>query len=81
MIKTPQQELWLELDKMGIEVVGYGAIDQLLLQPILWDQIKETQRGHHSIEGIKNRLKEKEISCFSIDSEGILWYAFLQMRT
>ena len=59
---------------MGIEVVSYGAVDQLLLQPTLWDQIKEAQQGHPSIEGIKNRLKEKEISGFSIDSDGILWY-------
>ena len=31
MIKTRQPELWSELDKMGIEVVSYGAMDQLLL--------------------------------------------------
>ena len=74
MIKTQQPEIWLELDKMGIEVVSYGAVDQLLLQPTLWDQIKKAQQGHPSIEGIKNRLKEKEISGFSIDSDGILWY-------
>ena len=59
---------------MGIEVVSYGAVDQLLLQPILWDQIKKAQQGHRSIEGIKSKLKEKEISGFTIDSEGILWY-------
>ena len=74
MIKTQQLELSLELDKMGIEVVSYGAVDQLLLRPTLWDQIKKAQQGHPSIEGIKNRLKEKEISGFSIDSDGILWY-------
>ena len=37
-------------------------------------QIKKAQQGHPSIEGIKNRLKEKEISGFSIDSDDILWY-------
>ena len=53
MIKTQQPELWSELDKMGIEVVSYRAVDQLLLQPTLWDQIKKAQQGHPSIEGIK----------------------------
>ena len=39
MIKTQKPKLWVELDKMGIEVVSYRAVDQLLLQPTLWDQI------------------------------------------
>ena len=59
---------------MVIEVFSYGAVDQLLLEPTLRDQIKKAQQGHRSIEGIKSKLKEKEIPSFTIDSEGILWY-------
>ena len=35
---------------------------------------QESSTRTPSIEGIKNRLKEKEISGFSVDSDGILWY-------
>ena len=59
---------------MGIEVVSYGAVDQLLLQPTLWEQIKQAQKGHESIEGIKRRLDKEEVTGFTIDPAGILWY-------
>ena len=74
MIQTCQLELWKELDQLGIEVVNYGVLDAIEVKPTLVDQIKESQKGHKSIEGTKTRMEKEKVSSFTIDSEGILWY-------
>jgi hypothetical protein len=43
-------------------------------KPTLKDQIKESQKGHESIEGIKCQMDKEEVVGFSIDAEGVLWY-------
>ena len=38
------------------------------------DQIKEAQKGHESIEGIKRRISTGKVPGFSEDEHGVLWY-------
>jgi hypothetical protein len=54
--------------------VSHGFLANLEVRPTLFDQIKETQKGHESIEGIKRRLEHEEVPGFSIDQQGVLWY-------
>ena len=63
-----------EFEKFGLELVSHRFLAHLELRPALSDQIKEAQKGHESIEGIKSRLKKQEVKGFKVDSNGILWF-------
>ena len=38
------------------------------------DDVKETQKGHESIEGIKRKIEEGKAPGFSEDKQGIVWF-------
>jgi hypothetical protein len=44
------------------------------VNPTLMDQIKASQKGHETIEGIKRRMSKEEVAGFSIGANGILWF-------
>jgi hypothetical protein len=56
MLKANQPTLCEEFKKFGLELVSYGFLANLEVRPTLFDQIKEAQKGHESIEGIKCRM-------------------------
>jgi hypothetical protein len=56
MLKTSQPTLCEEFEKFGLELVSHGFLANLEIRPTLFDQIKEAQKGHESIEGIKRRM-------------------------
>ncbi|XP_071676873.1 uncharacterized protein [Lolium perenne] len=74
LIKIAQPKLHEELEEFGLELVSHGFLANLELQPTLFDQIKEAQVGHESIEGIKRRMDREEVPGFTIDAKGVLWY-------
>jgi hypothetical protein len=74
MLKTSQPTLCEEFERFGLELVSHGFLANLEVRPTFFDQIKEDQKGHESIEGIKCRMGQEEVPGFSIDQEGVLWY-------
>ncbi|KAK1665749.1 hypothetical protein QYE76_053908 [Lolium multiflorum] len=74
LIKVAQPKLYEELEEFGLELVSHGFLANLELKPTLFDQIKEAQVGHESIEGIKRRMDREEVPGFTIDAKGVLWY-------
>ena len=62
------------MESFGLELVSYGYLANLELQPTLANQIKEAQPGDVSIEGIRLRMQKEELEGFTLDSEGVLWY-------
>jgi hypothetical protein len=54
--------------------VSHGFLANLEVRPTLFDQNKEAQKGHKSIEVIKRRMGQEEVLGFSIDQQGVLWY-------
>ncbi|MBI0384594.1 hypothetical protein JBE27_52155, partial [Streptomyces albiflaviniger] len=63
-----------EFEKFGLELVIQGVLAHLELKPTLMSQIKEAQKFHESIEGIKRRMSSGKVPGFSEDEHGILWY-------
>jgi hypothetical protein len=56
LLKTNQPTLCEEFERFGLELVSHGFLANLEVRPTLFDQIKEAQKGHESIEGIKRRM-------------------------
>ena len=40
----------------------------------LWEQIIEAQRKDRGMEFIRTTINEPKYSCFTLDSEGVLWF-------
>ncbi|XP_071676927.1 uncharacterized protein [Lolium perenne] len=74
LIKVAQPKLYEEPEEFGLELVSHGFLANLELKPTLFDQIKKSQVGHESIEGIKRRMNREEVPGFEIDAKGVLWY-------
>jgi hypothetical protein len=74
ILKSSQPTLCEEFENFGLQHVSHGFLANLEVRPTLTDIIKEAQKGHESIEGIKRRMGREELPGFSIDQEGVLWY-------
>jgi hypothetical protein len=56
LLRTSQPALCEEFESFGLGLVSHGFLANLDVRPTLFDQIKEAQKGHESIEGIKRRM-------------------------
>src|SRR3990170_5264905 len=73
-VQFSQHEFNQEFARLNMVLVTEGTINQLEIKPTLEDQIKEAQKGHPSIEGIKRKMKLGKAPEFTVDSQGILWF-------
>jgi hypothetical protein len=65
-----------ELSKMKIEVIPYGALSHISVEPTLQDQIIMAQLSDKGVQIIKENLHQKteKYKCFRQDGKGILWF-------
>ena len=56
LIQAEQPALFRVFENFRLELVSHGFLANLELKPTLIDQIKEAQKGHESIEGIKRKI-------------------------
>ena len=73
-VQFSRHEFNQEFAKLNIVLVMEGTIAQLEIKSTLEDQIKEAQKGHPSIKGIKKKVNLGKASEFTIDGQGALWY-------
>jgi hypothetical protein len=65
-----------ELSKMKIEVIPFGALSHISIEPTLQDQIIMAQLSDMGVQIIRENLHQKaeKYKCFHQDSKGILWF-------
>ena len=74
MFKERLPALYEEMENFGLELVESGFLANLEVKPTLADNIKEAQKGHKSIEGIKKKIQEGKALEFSVDEQGVVWF-------
>ena len=74
LIQAEQPALFKEFEAFGLELVSHGYLATMELAPTLMDQIKEAQKGHESIDGVKKKIPLDKAPGFSVDAEGVLSY-------
>ena len=67
IIKESLPALYEELKSFGLELVAPRFLANLEAKPTLMDDIKEAQKGHESIEGIKRKINKGKAPGFSVD--------------
>jgi hypothetical protein len=65
-LKIEQPMLYQEFEDFGLELVSHGFLAAMEARPTIPDQIKEAQKGHKSIEGIKRRMGKEEVVDFPL---------------
>jgi hypothetical protein len=65
-----------ELCKLNIEVVSWGALSYISVEPTLHEQIVMAQIGDKGVQVIKEMIRQKvdKYKCFRQNSKGILWF-------
>jgi hypothetical protein len=65
-----------ELCKLNLEVVSFGALNYISVEPTLQEQIVMAQIGDKGVQVIKKMIKQEaaKYKCFRQDSKGILWF-------
>ncbi|KAI5000904.1 hypothetical protein ZWY2020_010863 [Hordeum vulgare] len=74
MLKERLPALYEEMESFGLELVEPEFLANLDVKPTLADNIKESQKGHKSIEGIKIKIQEGKAPEFSVDEQGVVWF-------
>jgi hypothetical protein len=65
-----------ELCKLNLEVVSFGALNYISVEPTLQEQIVMAQIGDKGVQVIKEMIEQKaeKYKCFRQDSKGIIWF-------
>ena len=74
LIQAQHPALFKEFEDFGLQLVSHGYLATMELAPTLMDQIKEAQKDHESIEGIRKKIPLDKALGFSVDAEGVLRY-------
>ena len=74
MLKERLPALYEEMESFGLELVEPGFLANLKVKPTLADDIKEVQKVHKSIEGIKKKIQEGKAPEFSVDEKRVVWF-------
>ena len=74
MLKERLPALYEELEGFGLELLEPGSLANLEVKPTLMEDVKEAQKGHESIEGIKRKFKAGKAPSFSEDEQGVVWF-------
>lgn len=73
MFKERLPALYEEMEGFRLELVEPGFLTNLEVKLTLPDGIKEAQKGHKSIEGIKKKIQEGKAQEVSVDEQGVVW--------
>src|ERR1041385_5969454 len=74
MSQQYQPLLYEELQKLNLEIVPYGFLSTLLVNPNLEDQIKSAQKHARGIRYIKENIASGKAKCFTLDNEGVVYF-------
>jgi hypothetical protein len=74
--ETYSATLCHEMDKLSLEVVPRGTLQNLVVEPTLHDKIVLAQQSDKGVQTIKDKLaaREEKYKCFHQDAEGVLWF-------
>nr|ACS91357.1 polyprotein [Coix lacryma-jobi] len=63
-----------ELEKLGIEIVLQGSLNNIRVKPTIREEIIAAQKVNKGISHIIAKIKAGETTCFRVDEAGVLWF-------
>jgi hypothetical protein len=73
-VRTLDTTLCQEMEKLNLEMVQHGTLNQLKLESILLQRIIDAQRSDKGMKHIHEKIEADKANCFRKDNQGIVWF-------
>jgi polyhydroxyalkanoate synthesis regulator phasin len=73
MMQEEQPALYEEMEKLSLEIVEKGQLNELRVKYTLEDQIGQAQNGCPEIEEVKDLMTRGKAADYRLDEQGTLW--------
>jgi hypothetical protein len=73
-MKTSDNTLCQEMEKLNLGMVQQGTLSQLKLESVLLQRIIDAQRDNEGMKHIREKIRAGKAKCFKEDDQGIVWF-------
>jgi hypothetical protein len=73
-VKTSDNTLCQEMEKLNLGMIQQGALSQLKLESVLLQRIMDAQRDNEGMKHIHEKIRARKAKCFRKDDQGIVWF-------
>jgi ribonuclease HI len=73
MVQKEQPTLYEEMERLKLEIVKKGHLNELRVKYTLEDKIRQAQRGCPEIEDVKDLMARGKVADYRLDEQGTLW--------
>jgi hypothetical protein len=73
MVQEKQPALYEEMERLSLEIVEEGQLNELRVKYTLEDQIRQAQKGCPKIEEVKSLMERGKAADYRLDGQGTLW--------
>jgi hypothetical protein len=73
-VKTSDNTLCQEMEKLNLELIQQGALSQLKLESVLLQRIMDAQKDNEGMKHIHEKIEAGKAKCFRKDDQGIVWF-------
>jgi hypothetical protein len=73
-VKTSNNTLCQEMEKLNLEMIQHGTLNQLKLESVLLQRIMDAQKDNEGMKHIHEKIKAGKTKCFRKDDQGIVWF-------
>jgi hypothetical protein len=73
MVREEQPALHEELEKLSLEIVEEGQLNELRVKYTLGDQIRQSQKECPEIREVKRLMEGGKAADYRLDDQGTLW--------
>ena len=76
LVESYNETLCAEMQKLNLEIIPEGTLNQISIEPTLYDRVIMAQVHDKGVGIIKQKVLEGErkYKCFRVDHKGILWF-------
>jgi hypothetical protein len=73
-VKTSDNTLCQEMEKLNLGMIQQGALSQLKLEAVLLQRIMDSQRDNEGMKHIQEKIEAGKAKCFRKEDQGIVWF-------
>jgi hypothetical protein len=74
MVKTSDNTLCQEMEKLNLGIIQQGTLNQLKLQSIILQRIIDAQKDNLGMKHIREKIGAGTAKCFKEDGQGVIWF-------
>jgi hypothetical protein len=74
IVKTSDNTLCQEMEKLNLGIVQQGTLNQLKLESVLLQRIIDAQKDDEGMKHIREKIMAGTAKCFKEDDQGVIWF-------